>query len=97
MSNSFMERFHRGEMNPMELENDEPRTAEFRDTERSIEAECKYFREILREEDKQRFDDMTDLYTDSKRLYGRHKFAFGFRLAFGLWMDALGGPTDRND
>lgn len=81
-----------GEMDPRR--HSEPTNNEYRTINSEIEEHSDYFRGILQEEDRKRFEEFAELITASNNEFGYHFFTFGYRFGINLLLDALYGPME---
>jgi len=87
LGNSLLKRLYDGEIYPAEQTN--PKQPEYKELLRKLSGEKEYFREKLPESDRERFDEIGNMYLEIASLCGYEDFAYGFRLGAGLMAEAL--------
>ncbi len=91
MAKTLLQQLYDGEIYPAEQIN--PKQPEYKELLRKLGVEKEYLREKLPESDRERLDEIGNMYLEIASLCGYEDFVYGFRLGAGLMVEAL---TNRN-
>lgn len=85
--NNVLDRLYSGKIYP--AEQIVVRTSKYRELNRKIIDEKKYFQSVLSPNDGKRFEDLGDLELQRSSAYAFENFVYGFRLGVGLLLETL--------
>ena len=87
MGKTLLQQLYEGEIYPeKEIV---PKTPEYREVNRAVSNEKRYFYDVLNDKQRQHFEILDDLRCRSSTLYAYENLAYGFRLGMGLMMETL--------
>lgn len=84
---TLLEQLYSGEIYP--AEKIVVKTPEYRELNRKISDEMKYFNAVLSAGDRKRFNDLGDMELQRSSAYAFENFAYAFRLGMGLLLEIL--------